>query len=150
MQAGRPPLGAELVDRMQGSPQAKKRVQIILQTLAGEMTIPQACEELDIGESRFHDLRKELLQVMVDGAESKPRGRPPGPQEDPHVAQLQQELQDLKVALRAAQVREELAVMLPHVVHPTPAEPPAPAEADSKKKRQARRDRLKFRRRHSH
>jgi len=83
MQAGRPPLGAELVDRMQGSPQAKKRVQIILQTLAGEMTIPQACEELDIGESRFHDLRKELLQVMVDGAESKPRGRPPGPRKTP-------------------------------------------------------------------
>jgi uncharacterized membrane protein YccC len=118
MTAGRPPLGAELVEDTEGSPQAKKRVQIILQTLAGQMTIPQACAELNIGESRFHELRHELLQQMVQAAEGKPRGRPPSPQEGARCLQLRQELDSLRLDLRAAQIREELATMLPHLLHP--------------------------------
>ncbi len=117
MPLGRPPLGAELVDRTDGSPEAKKRVAVILQTLAGDMTVPQACLELAIGESRFHELRNELLQSMVASAEAKPRGRPPADPVDARVAQLQQELASLKLDLRAAQIREELAVMLPNVLH---------------------------------
>ena len=117
MPAGRPPLGAQLVDLTEGSPEAKKRVQVILQTLSGQMTIPQACLELSIGESRFHELRRELLQCMVQGAEAKPRGRPPAQQEDARQADLGQQIQALKIDLRAAQIREELATMLPHVLH---------------------------------
>lgn len=118
MPAGRPPLGAELVDLTEGSPEAKKRVQVILQTLGGQITIPQACIELGIGESRFHELRHELLQWMVQGAEAKPRGRPAAAQEDARHADLQQQIQALKIDLRAAQIREELATMLPHLLHP--------------------------------
>jgi hypothetical protein len=117
MPVGRPPLGAELVERTDGSPEAKQRVAVILQTLAGHMPVPQACLELAIGESRFHELRNELLQSMVSSAEARPRGRPPADSVDARVAQLQQELQSLKLDLRAAQIREELAVMLPHVLH---------------------------------
>jgi hypothetical protein len=148
MPAGRPPLGAELVDRLEGSPEARRRVQIVLRTLAGEMTIPQACQELDIGESRFHVLRHELLGSMVAAAEGKPRGRPPEAQEDPRVGELQQQIEELRIALRAAQIREELAVTLPQVVHPAAPQPPAAHGAESKKKRQARLARLRIRRRH--
>jgi hypothetical protein len=130
MPAGRPPLGAELVDRMDGSSDAKKRVTIMLQTIAGNMTIPQACLELGICESRFHDLRHELLQWMVQGAEAKPRGRPPAEPHDARVAQLQQEVQSLKLDLRAAQIREELATMIPHVLHRN-----NPRRGDKKKSR---------------
>ena len=77
----------------------------------------KACLELDIGESRFHELRLELLQCMVQGAEAKPHGRPPAPREDPRQVQLQQELDSLRLDLRAAQIREELATLLPHLLH---------------------------------
>lgn len=120
MPAGRPPLGAELVDRTEGSPQAKKRVQVILQTVAGTLTIPQACALLDVGESRFHELRLEILQCMVQGAEAKRRGRPPAPREDPRQVQLRQELESLRVDLRATQIREELAALLPHLLRAKP------------------------------
>ena len=114
----RPPLGPRIVEHLAGSVQAKQRLEILLQTLNGQLDIPQACQQLAIGESRFHELRNEVLQHALDQLEPKPRGRPPGPQEDDRVAELQQQVQSLKIDLRAAQIREELAIMLPHVVHP--------------------------------
>lgn len=115
---GRPPLGAEIVEHLTGSPQAKQRLAVILRALTGEITIPQACQELGVGESRFHELRNEVLQHALEDMEAKPRGRPPSPQEDARVADLQRQIQALKIDLRAAQIREELATMLPHVLHP--------------------------------
>ena len=129
MKTGRPPLGAELVSSLQGSPQAKHRLAVILRTLAGELTIPQACVELGIGESRFHTLRTELLQHAVAELEPQARGRPPTAQADPRLAQLQQQVLALKTDLQAAQIREELALLLPHVLHP------AVKAAGDKKKR---------------
>ena len=130
MNTGRPPLGAELVGSLEGSPQAKLRLEIIIRTLAGEITIPQACQELAIGESRFHELRNELLQHAVAALEPRARGRPPTARGNPCVAQLQQQVQALKIDLQAAQIREELALMLPHVLHPD-----AKASGDKKKRR---------------
>ena len=116
---GRPPLGAQLVERLAGSPQAKQRLAIILRTLAGELTIPQACAELNIGESRFHDLRTQILQHTLEDLEPRPLGRPtqhPSEQEA-GSAQLRQEVQQLQTNLRAAQIREELALVMPHLLH---------------------------------
>ena len=45
---GRKPLGAQLVDRLEGSEHAKIRLKVILETLAGRQTIPEACDELGI------------------------------------------------------------------------------------------------------
>jgi transposase len=115
---GRPPMGAEIVEHLSGSSQAKQRLAVILRTLAGEISVPQACQELGVGETRFHELRNETLQHALDDLEAKPRGRPPSAQEDARVAELQQQILTLKTDLRAAQIREELATMLPHVMHP--------------------------------
>jgi hypothetical protein len=123
-------MGAEIVERLDGSNQAKLRLAVILRTLAAEITIPQACQELGVCESRFHELRNEVLQRALDDMEAKPRGRPPSHQEDPRVADLQRQIQTLKIDLRAAQVREELATMLPHVMHPD-----RPMARDKKKSR---------------
>jgi hypothetical protein len=124
MTRGRPPLGAAIVDRLEGSPQAKHRLRIILRTFSGEITALQACQELGIGETRFHDLRNEVLQYTLQALEPKPVGRPPlqvGPQ-DAQVAQLQQDVEDLRISLQAAQIRQELAAAMPHAIgHPDKA-----------------------------
>lgn len=104
------------MEHLEGSSQAKDRLRAILQTLSGEMTIPQACQELGIGESRFHEMRSELLQGMLANLEGKPRGRPPDASEsDARVQQLQQQVLALTTDLRASQIREELAIMLPRL-----------------------------------
>lgn len=137
MTRGRPPLGAEIVDRLEGSPQAKQRLRIILRTLAGEISIPQACAELGIGESRFHEMRTEILQHTLVDLEPRPLGRPPqtASQEEALIAQLQQQVQALKVDLRAAQIRQELAIALPRLSGP----PQCPPAGGGKKERQRRR-----------
>lgn len=61
MGRGRPPLGPRLVDGMKGSPEAKRRLHIVLETMTGRRTIAQACQLLQIGEARFYELRSRAL-----------------------------------------------------------------------------------------
>jgi len=75
MGAGRKPMGARLVDGLEGSAQAKERLRVILETLAGERTIEEACAQLDVASSYFHKLRERTLQEMVQGLEPRKPGR---------------------------------------------------------------------------
>ena len=120
MTRGRPPLGPEIVEHLQGSPEAKQRMRVILQTLAGDLTVGQACIDLGISESRFHELRNDILQHTLEHLEAKPRGRPPDvpSEQEARIRQLQQQVQSLTADLRAGQIREELAIMLPRLAHP--------------------------------
>jgi transposase-like protein len=126
---GRPPLGPAHVERLQGSPEAKARLEAILQTLAGTLTIPEACQRLGIAETRFHDLRREVLQEALGALEVRPRGRPSRPvAPDPdRLERLERQVARLQLDLHAAQIREELALVMPHVLHP-------PEPSQSKKK----------------
>jgi cytosine/adenosine deaminase-related metal-dependent hydrolase len=84
------------------------------------MTVPQACQVLGICESRFHALRNEWLQEAVGLLEPRPLGRPPqvvSPEQE-EVARLQAENRDLKQQRHVAEVREELARVMPHVLRP--------------------------------
>ncbi len=117
---GRKPLGAQLVDRLEGSEHAKIRLKVILETLAGRQTIPEACNELGIQESMLHRVRSEVLQTALGRLEPRPMGRPPhasSPQ-DQRVAELQEENLRLQAKLRAAEIRRELAEKLPGVSKP--------------------------------
>jgi hypothetical protein len=114
---GRKPQGAQLVDRLEGSEHAKLRLKVILETLAGRQTIPEACHELGIQESMFHRVRSEVLQTALGRLEPRPIGRPtlaPSPQ-DQHAAELEEEILGLQAKLRAAEIRRELAEKLPGV-----------------------------------
>jgi transposase len=133
---GRKPLGSQLVERLEGSQRAKRRLQVILETLANTRSIPEACEILGIGESMFHRLRAEVLQTALDRLEPRPMGRPRRAitAETQQVDALEQEVEELRTELQASQVREELAQILPAVVRsplkktphlPTMAEPPS-------------------------
>jgi transposase len=99
---------------------AKLRLQTILKTLQGEITVAEACQKLGVGESRFHALRNEWLQAALELLEPRPLGRPPqavSPDAE-QLARLQAENQDLKQQWRLAEVREELARVMPHVLQP--------------------------------
>lgn len=124
MSKGRPILGPALVENLDGSALAKERFTTILQTITGECTVVEACARLGVSEARFHALRAELLQVAATHLEPKPVGRPVA-QVSPEAAQvtaLERQIQSLKVDLRAAQIREELALLMPHVLQPRKVE----------------------------
>ena len=133
----RNPLGSQIVSHLSGSVHAKRRLKAILQTLSGQLSIPEACRELGIGESRFHAVRNEVLQRALEGLEPRPRGRPPAPRPDPRIRQLQQQVQSLNLDLRASQIREELAIAMPHLARP----PQTPEGGGKKSGRRNRRGR---------
>jgi transposase-like protein len=119
---GRKPTGPQLVERLEGSSHAKIRLRIILETLAGQRTIPDACAELGIQESMFHKLRSAVLQTALGRLEPRPLGRRPQytSPEDEHAAELEDEVEHLRMELQAAQIRQELAEKLPRLTRLAP------------------------------
>jgi transposase-like protein len=122
-QRGRPPQGPKLVEGLEGSDDAKRRLQLILETLTGSKTVVEVCQLLGVSESRFHEMRKEILQGAASAAEPRPIGRPPAPEPTPSEVEnlrLHRENLELKMQLEAAQIREELALVMPHVLKSRP------------------------------
>ncbi len=114
---GRHPSGPEFVDKLQGLPEAKLRLKVVLETLDGSCRIQEACEQLGIKEARFDQLRIKLLQAAVNAAERRPAGRPAresSPAEE-EIRQLQERIAQLEADLQATLIRAELAVTLPNV-----------------------------------
>lgn len=145
---GRPPSGPSYVQQLPGSEQARQRAEVILQTLAGTTPVQQACALLGVGETRFHQLRQEMLTAAIEALEARPSGRPAQvvPPAAAPLQQLQEQLSQLQVDLRVAQVREEIALVLPQrpvsSLRATPAvlaPSQEPAEATPEKKTRRRR-----------
>jgi hypothetical protein len=134
---GRPPLGPALADGLAGSPGAKVRLKTVLETIAGQRSVVDACALLGIREAAFHKLRRRALEAALESLEPRPPGRPPcQPDEtDSHTAQLEQQVEDLKRHLQVAHVHEEMAITMPHLL--------APGRSGLKKKRSARAARAK-------
>lgn len=128
---GRKPLGAAHVERLDGSPLAKRRLALILRTMRGELSVREACRVLSICESRFHALRNQWLQESLELLEPRRVGRPPKVPEIPDAEQISavvHENQQLRQQVVAAEVRERLARVIPSVLK----------GASQKKKRAAR------------
>src|SRR5437870_1826334 len=70
------PSGPEYVQHLEGSKQAKERLQAVLETMTGACRVGEASARLGISEQRFHQLRQQLLQAALDQLEPKPSGRP--------------------------------------------------------------------------
>jgi hypothetical protein len=114
--AGRKPQGPALVHRLEGSDQAKQRLEIILATIAGTLPIEEACRELGIEHSMLFRLRTEVLEAALARLEPRPRGRPPvaASAAEQRCLALEQRVQELEAELKIATVREEVARILPH------------------------------------
>ena len=116
---GRKPQGAGLVTPLTGSEHAKQRMALFLQTLSGQCSVPQACAQLGIGQSRFFAQRSAWLQQSLALLEPRSPGRPPKPDSaaaDDDLRQLQERLQQLEARSAAVEVQAELANLLPHVI----------------------------------
>ena len=137
---GRHPSGPEYVHKLEGSDEAKQRLQAVLETLGGTTRVAEACARLGLGEVRFHQLREEALQGALANLETKPAGRP-SQEPTPTTAQvrsLEEKIRVLQVELGAAQTRAEIALTMPHLVQPTGA-------LGKKTRREAKRRRKKKR-----
>jgi len=114
---GRLPQGPEYIDKLDGACEEKERLKAILDTMYREKRMLEACAELGIGETRFHQLRQAAMQAALTAIASKPAGRPSlaGLSESEQIRMQQQRIEELELALHLAQVREEIALVLPQV-----------------------------------
>lgn len=119
MARGRRPSGPRLVEGLSGSPEAKERARVILETIAGSLTIPEACERLNLSEAHFHRLRERCLETAIESLEPRSPGRPAHKaDESPDLLNLRRRCEELEYENQLGQVREEIASVLPHVVAP--------------------------------
>jgi hypothetical protein len=127
---GRRPTGPEYVDHLEGSDQAKLRLRVILETIAGTRRVQEACAKLNVCEQRFHQLRETTLTAALAGLEPGKPGRrartlTPAEQE---VQALEEQLAANELELRTALARVEIALAVPRVLHEPPASKAAPSE----------------------
>ena len=141
---GRKPLGPALVKQLPGSLRAKERLEVILQTIAGTLTVGEACDRLGIHEAMFHRLRAGVLQAGITHLEPRPLGRPPRgvSPEQKELSDTQRRLRDLESELRLAEVRGEIAQVLPHVMAREPQQKKElPVRSRRRRHRRSRRQR---------
>jgi hypothetical protein len=116
MKTGRPPKGGGLIDRMEGSEEAKRRAKAIVSAMAGELTVREACDQLGVGEARYFQLRDRFLMEGITGLEPRPGGRPrKEPDADAPMKALEARIARLELELKAARLREEIALVLPRL-----------------------------------
>jgi hypothetical protein len=148
---GRKPLGPALVEHLDGSVDAKERLELILATIAGQVSVVAAADRLGISEAMFYKLRTRVLQLSLQDLEPKPIGRPAQciSEEAMHSAELAQRVAELERELAAQTVRLELAQALPHVLQSTAGGAPKKTTRDQRKEqirqRRARRKRKSLR-----
>jgi hypothetical protein len=116
MARGRPLVGVDLVERLDGPRLPRRQLRILLGTITGTVTIAQACAELGIGRSRLHQLRWRVLEGGLAALAPAPRGRPPQPKPSGEVAGLQARVEELELALQTMALRSELALAMPHLL----------------------------------
>ena len=102
-----------MLEALDGTTEDKQRVQAILKTVFGPARVVQTCEQLDIGETRFRQLRELALQGALDGIRARPSGRPSGHADAERIRELEQQLAETKLELQQALVRTEVALILP-------------------------------------
>ena len=145
--AGPKPQGPALVQHLEGSLLAKERLEVILETLAGQLSIDEACQRLGIKEAMFFKLRTEVLRAGLARLEPRPLGRPP----HHHTAaeersiELERQVEELQADLQLAAVREEVAqVLRPEEGRASPVK--KTTDAKSRKKRRRMREKLRSQR----
>jgi hypothetical protein len=74
--------------------------------------VQEACQVLAISETRFNQLRRELLQAALERLERKSAGRPRATPAPAAVGAMAEELAELTKELTASRVREELALIV--------------------------------------
>jgi hypothetical protein len=116
MARGRPILGVDLIDRLEGPRGQRRQMRILLGTIAGVLPIAQACAELGVGRTRLHALRWRVLEAGFAALRPRPRGRPPTDAPSREVDELHARIRDLERALQTTALRSEIALTMPHLL----------------------------------
>lgn len=108
-------MGPQLVRHLSGSEYAKERLEVILETITGNLTVAQACDRIGVGEAMFHRLRKRVLQVGLTDLEPRTAGRPRRQlsEAEHEKERLAAKVEALEDELKLSEVRHELAMILP-------------------------------------
>lgn len=154
MRRGRPSKGLDHIEKLEGEPEQKERLRVVLATLTGETTVRAAAETLGLSETRVHELRDLALRGALLGLAPRRMGRPPKvlPAGSTRVEELEQEVQDLKDTLLLSQLRTEIALTMPQLLKdrgdlPEGEEKGGPTgRAARRKSQRAGRKRMKIRR----
>lgn len=88
------------------------RLRVILANLAERLSVADACDELEVCESWFFELKQESLQRWVKALEPQSPGRRPAVEKTPEqarISELEGCVRRLELDLKASQLREELA-----------------------------------------
>jgi transposase-like protein len=118
---GRPHEGPELADKLDDcSEAARQRLKVIFQTLAGVFTVGQACAILGIRRSAFHKLRARFIEQSAQLLEPGTPGRKKKvvTPEQLEIERLRRENEQLRFELKAQQLREEIGLLMPHLLKP--------------------------------
>jgi len=116
-----------LVNSLEGEAALKKQLEVILEVLGGKKTVAQACEELAVSEPTFHRIKEKALSGALEALMPKPAGRPAKPETtNPEVEALKAQILELRMDLQCSRVREEIALVMPHVLRPRPDEKKTP------------------------
>ena len=141
----RPIVGADLVDDLGGTEEARARLKTILEQMNGEVTVDEACAELDVARSTYFELRQRALSAAVIGLAPKPRGRPAtradSEEADQDLAALKEQYEREFTELQMANLRQELRLIFPEEVIGTPQYEAAKKKRRNQRKRQRRKQR---------
>jgi hypothetical protein len=113
---GRHAGGPEIVRELMGGEQERKRLEAILNTVAGRQKVTEAAAQLGITTQRVSMLRDIALQAALDALAPQPMGRPPktARSDQERIDALLRENERLQRELAASKLREEIAVVLPN------------------------------------
>jgi hypothetical protein len=107
----------------------------------GRLTIDQAGQRLGIGPAMFYKLRTEVLEAGLARLEPRPMGRPPHQPtvEDAKREELEHRVAELESELKIAEVREEIAQVMPHMANKPPGLKKTTRLPPSKRRKKRRR-----------
>ncbi len=116
---GRPVVVHAQVSKLEASEMARRRLELLLETLQGTRTVQSVASELGVTPQRVHQLRDAMLAGAADALEPAPRGRPPAVSEELDEREaLAERVAELEVAQRALELQLELALLMPETLKP--------------------------------
>jgi hypothetical protein len=109
----------QLVDALDGSDDAKRRMRAITRAATNDLSVAAAAAELDVSPQRFHEMRADMLQAGLAALEAKPAGRPKAaiePDADlvAEKAALLEHIRYLEVAREADGLRMRVSALFGH------------------------------------